>query len=285
MMRMHKKIRNQLYDYVRAELPESARTAIENHLKSCKRCSEELNSVRQALAILDVNVKHPSERRSDLYWQQFAQKVERRIKLESGDDAETSIFGQLLDALVVHRKPFGVGFASALALVLLAFGVWSLWLKNPVGEISLSGQTAERTSSAESTNVQKVTLETQAQDYLEQSKVLLIGLMNTDTKLLGGSGPILQREKEISRRLVDESAGLTAKLNDPSQRQLRELISDLQLILVQIANLGVKHDLPGVEIIKGGIEHNGILFKINLEQIQRTEKSTARSGQTVKRTT
>ena len=133
--------------------------------------------------------------------------------------------------------------------------------------------------------MQKAALESQAQDYLEQSKILLIGLMNTDTKSLRTSGPLLQREQEISRMLVSKSRDLTSKLNDPSQRRLRELISDLQLILVQIANLGTQHDVPGVEIIKGGIEHNDILFKINLEEIHRTSKSAAKNDKTVKRST
>ncbi len=40
-----------------------------------------------------------------------------------------------------------------------------------------------------------------------------------------------------------------------------------------------------MEIIKGGIEHNAILFKINLEQIQRTTRTAEKTGGNAKKTT
>ena len=283
-MRIHKTVQNQLYEYLRGELAEANQRAVEEHLATCKQCSQKLIALRTVTGLMDMHARRPSEQRNELYWQQFVQKVERRVELKEQDE-KASILRQLIDALVVHRKPFGVGFASAIAMVLVALGVWTTWLRSPVNQTAVPGHTQQQGAELESASAQNVALESQAQDYLEQSKVLLIGLVNTDPKMLEGRGPLLQREQEVSRKLMEQSAGLTSKLNDPSQRQLKELISDLQLILVQIANLGSRHDVPGVEIIKGGIEHNGILFKINLEQIQRSAKTARKSGQSVKRTT
>ncbi len=279
-MKSHGKIKTLLYSYLHAELSGTDRTAVESHLKVCSQCSAELKSLQEAAAMLDAHFKRPSESRSDLYWQQFTEKVERRIERES--EPEESFVHRVLDVFLVHRKPFGVGFATALVLVFIAIGAWNLWLKNPAIPPG-NGQTEEM-AGVGMTGVQNAALETQAQDYLEQSKVLLISLVNTDTKSLSGGSSALQKEKELSRKLVNESAMLTSKLNDPSQRQMKELIADLQLILVQIANLSNNQEAPGVEIIKGGIEHNGILFKINLEQIQRATKSSPRIKTNVKQT-
>ncbi len=232
--------------------------------------------------MLDTQIKRPSDLRSEMYWQQFAEKVERRTQQES--EPEESFVHQVLDAFLMHRKPFGVGFATALVLVLVAFGAWNLWLKNPGGQLAVEGQTAEETLGTSSVHAQHVALESQAQEYLEQSKVLLISFMNTDAKSLSKDGQVLQREQEISRKLVNESTFLTSRLDHPSQRQMKELITDLQLILVQIANLNAKQKASGIEIIKGGIEHNGILFKINLEQIQRATKSSTHNNGNVRQT-
>ncbi len=284
-MKSHRLVRKHLYEYLRSELPERERADIEAHLAGCSKCRDELDAIRVPASLLDEHVQRPSAKRGDLYWQQFATKVERRIEIEREDETAPSIVRQFLDALVVHRKPFGIGFASALMLMMIVFGVWSVWLRTPVPQQFASEQTSGTTITNGSANIQKVSVESRAQDYLEQSKILLIGLMNTDMKNLSASKPMLQREREISRQLVSESAVLTSSLNDPSQRRLKELISDLQLILVQIANLGTERDLPGVEIIKGGIDHNDIIFKINLEQIHRTTKSAGKTGETAKRTT
>jgi hypothetical protein len=284
-MKSHRKINRKLYEYLRGEMSDADRLAVESHCSTCKQCSAELAALKKTVDLLDANLKRPSEHRGELYWQQFAEKVERRIEEESQQDTAPSIVQQVLDALTVHRKPFGIGFASALTLVMIAFGIWSLWIKNPAPELAVTEQATRQIREKGGVNVQKAALESRAQDYLDQSKVLLIGLMNTDIKSLGTSGTMLQRQQEISRKLVSESGALTAALTDPSQRRLRELISDLQLILVQIANLSAGHDVQGLEIVKGGIEHNNILFKINLEEIQRATKSTAPHGKTVKPTT
>jgi hypothetical protein len=273
-----------LYEYHRGEVSDQLRTEIESHLSVCKRCLGELESLREATKLLDSNLSRPSEYRNELYWQHFADKVDRRIESDARDTKDGSIIQQILEAFTQHRKPFGIGFASALTIVMIAFGVWRMWLRNPEPQETASYKTTHEASTHESVHAQKVSMDLRAQDYLEQSKVLLIGLMNTDTKSLASSGMLLRREQEVSRQLVAESGDITSKLNDPSQRRMKELISDLQLILIQIANLGTRHDLPGVEIIKGGIEHNDILFKINLEEIQRSSKSVVKRDKTVNKT-
>jgi hypothetical protein len=283
-MKSHRFVKNHLYEYHRGELTERDRRDVEAHLVGCGNCRSELEAVRDSALFLDQHGKRPSEQRGELYWQQFAAKVERRIESEREEEAAPSIVRQLLDAFVLHRKPFGIGFASALTLMMIAFGVWNVWFKESSSQQAVSERTSMESVGGEPARVRNVSVETRAQDYLEQSKVLLIGLMNTDAKSLSSSTPVLQRERELSRKLVSESAVLTASLNDPSQRRVKELISDLQLILVQIANLGTERDLRGVEIIKGGIEHKDIIFKINLEEIQRTTASAVKTGGTAKKT-
>ncbi len=281
-MKSHNRVKKLLYEFLRGELSDADRNAVESHVAICKECSEELSALREAALLLDANITRPSDTRNDLYWQQFTENVGRRIERES--KTEASIVQQILDAFLIHRKPFGVGFAAALVLVALAIGTWNLWLRSPERSAPVEGQAVEEIVGTGPVNARNAALESRAQNYLEQSKVLLIGLINTDSRSHGADSPLLQREKEISRRLVNESALITSKLNDPSQRQMKELITDLQLILVQIANLSVKQETPGIEIIKGGIEHNGILFRINLEQIQRATKPSERGKKNMKQT-
>jgi hypothetical protein len=240
--------------------------------------------LRQTTELMS-GMARPSERRPEMYRQQFGGRLERRIEQDkTQEDDGRSFVSKLLETFTEHRKPFGIGFASALTLMMIAFGVWSVWFKTPaLGPFD--PQTVSRQGIGPA-DFQNVSLDSRVGDYLEQSRVLLIGLMNSDTKSFGGSKPQFVREREISRLLVRESEDLTTKLNDPSQRRLKELVSDLQVILIQIANLEVSHNTPGVEIVKGGIEHKDILFKINLEEIQRmTRLAPAKeSGESVKPT-
>jgi hypothetical protein len=276
-MKTHRTIQKNLYDYLRNELSAEDRRAIDVHVKSCAACAGELQSMRTAMDLLTQKARRPSEHRSEMYWQQFAEKVERRIQTESTEEEPQSFVGRLLDLLVENRKPFSFGFASALSLIVLAFAVWSLWIKVPAPN-QIASDSAGRRSNELQANIQKTAMEVRAADYLEQSKVLLIGIMNTDTKSLVESKSLLQRQREMSRTLVRESQEISSGLTDPSQQRLRELVSDLGLILVQIANLETEHSVQGVEIVKGGVERNGILFKINLEEMQRAMQSSRDKG-------
>jgi hypothetical protein len=277
-MTSHRSTQKNLFAYIKDELPQKDRRIIELHLQSCKDCSDELQSLQATLSRLTDKVKRPSSQRSELYWQQFADKVERRLQDEPVGEAAPSFIGRLLDALVENRKPFGVGFASALSLLILAFAVWSMWIKAPEGDRLASGSLDHNGAHEIRPNIQKTAMEVRADEYLEQSKVLLIGIVNADPQSLVGSRPLLQRQREESKKLVRESEAISAGLTDPSQRRLKELVSDLGVILLQIANLESKHGAQGVEIVRSGVERNGILFKINLEEMQRSRQSSNNKG-------
>jgi hypothetical protein len=276
-MRTHRTIQKNLYGYLRGELSAEDQQAIENHLKSCMVCGKELQSLREATDLLTQKIGRPSEHRSELYWQQFAEKVERRIQTQSSEEVTSSFVGRLLDLLVENRKPVGFGFASALSLMVLAFAVWSLWIKAPLPEQIASDSAGQRANGLRN-DVQRSSMELRADNYLEQSKMLLIGIMNTETKSLVESKSTFERQRAMSRVLVRESQEISSGLTDPSQQQLRDLVSDLGLILIQIANLESKQSVEGVEIVKGGVERNGILFKINLEEIQRASQPSRNKG-------
>lgn len=277
-MTSHRSIQKNFFGYIKDELPQKDRRTIEVHLQSCKACSDELQSLQATLSQLTDKVKRPSNQRSEMYWQQFADKVERRLQDETVGEATSSFVGRLLDALLENRKPFGVGFVSALSLIILAFAVWSLWMKPPEGDRFASGRPDIGGAQEIRANIQKTAMEVRADEYLEQAKVLLIGIVNADPQSLVSSRPLLQREREESQKLVRESEEISAGLTDPSQRRLKELVSDLGVILLQIANLESKHGAQGVEIVRSGVERNGILFKINLEEMQRTRPSSDKKG-------
>ena len=193
-MKTHRTIQKNLYEYLKGELSTEDRRAVETHLKSCSVCAGELESMRAAMDLITLKSRRPSTHRSELYWQQFAAKVERRIQTSSTEEDAQSFVGRLMDMLVEHRKPFSFGFASALSLAVLAFAVWSLWIKVPSAD-QIASDSAGRPSGGFQTNIQKTAMEVRAADYLEQSKVLLIGIMNTDTKSLVESKSLMQRQR------------------------------------------------------------------------------------------
>lgn len=106
----------------------------------------------------------------------------------------------------------------------------------------------------------------EALDYLERSRNLLIGVTNLDESQSASLD--LRRHQEVSRELYNKGNTLTVSLSRPSQQQLRQLVQQLQIILLQLSNAGVGDGRPAVEIVRQGIDSKSIIFKINLEAIR-----------------
>jgi hypothetical protein len=98
--------------------------------------------------------------------------------------------------------------------------------------------------------------------------MLLLGLVNFDSDSEDAYALNLPYQKQISQNLVNEASFLKEELDAPAHQQLRDLIEDLEIILLQIANLESEHDLSGIELVKSGVDRRGILLKINLEEMQ-----------------
>ena len=83
--------------------------------------------------------------------------------------------------------------------------------------------------------------------------------------------PNFDRKREAANTLVDDAAILKASLKRSEEAQLYMLIEELEKVLLQIANLEMQEDVPGIEMIQEGIEGRALLLKINLETMKRME--------------
>jgi hypothetical protein len=156
------------------------------------------------------------------------------------------------------RPAVSFGLAGA-ALVAVGVILGQLMVRMPV---SLESGAFESDIAA----AERILLNEKALNYLERSKVLLLGIVNSAS---AGTAPVsLVKEQEVSRMLVSEAAALKNELSDADHRRMVQLINDLEVVLLQIANLEAQKDFPALEIVRNGVERRGILLKINLEQMR-----------------
>ncbi len=107
----------------------------------------------------------------------------------------------------------------------------------------------------------------EASKYLERSKVILLGITNFDPSKEDDEVVSLQYMKKISKQLAAQGVVLKDDLRDPSQQELKRLVTNLEIIMLQIANLETKHDANGIELIKDLVNNKGIFLKINIQQL------------------
>jgi hypothetical protein len=92
------------------------------------------------------------------------------------------------------------------------------------------------------------------------------------------AGLSLSSERKLSRDLLLETNALKRDLQNSREEQLLDLVSQLEIILLQIANLREAHASVGLELARSGIEEQALLFRINLEEMRRASERISKSS-------
>lgn len=112
-----------------------------------------------------------------------------------------------------------------------------------------------------------------ADDFIDRSRVLMLGLVNYGPETNDTYALDLGGKKAASRKLMAQAPAIKKALKASGQRRLRELVSEMEMILLQIANLESDQDLDGVELVKQGVDQKGIFMKINLDRMSREART------------
>ncbi|MBN4056134.1 hypothetical protein JYT20_00260 [Rhodothermus sp. AH-315-K08] len=133
-------------------------------------------------------------------------------------------------------------------------------------------------------DAEMIAVEARAFSYLDRSKILLLGVVNFDPATEDPASLGSPHRSRLAQNLLQEASFLKTRLSRSDQQRLRALVGELEVILLQLANLEERVDIPDIEIVRDGVDRNAILFKIDLEEMRRsldalapTETSSART--------
>jgi len=240
------------------ELRPAEREVFDAHVRSCPDCASEYSVLGATLRVMDARRRpDPGPEFWDGYWDRLKTKMKREEAVMPRSvpfAARVSRFFSLLPRWL-HQA------AAGAALVVLGILIGRLLLA-PRGGISPLETSAGTTALAVSTAP-----EVRAQKYIERSELLLLGLVNYNPKTDDLYALDMPRKKAISRDLVSQAEDIQGSLTDPRQKRLRELVSDLRVIMMQIANLGAGSDVEGVELVQQGVRQKDIFLKIDLTRM------------------
>ena len=256
--RIHEMMAGALYD----DLDEDQRGLFNAHVQSCPECARLYRQMAETLRIMNART---TTERDEAFWAGYWERLAAHLETDQRQ-RQTALRKRLYPERRVWF-PYPVlraGAIAALVLVGIFLGRW-IWTEErpsssgPDAAISIPGQA----------NAASALLEDRTQSYLQKSKVLLLALANFDPYTEDAATLNLQRQKRISESLVQEAAYLKTALADPAETRLKELVGDLEVILLQIANLEDEYDLEAVEMIQRGANKQGVLFRIDLSEISR----------------
>ena len=248
--------KDRMIEALYGELDRAEKERFDDHLRSCPECASEYSALGATLKLMDKRERpDPGPEFWDGYWD----RLSRRMLWEATDEGRSPSLAARFVRVFSRLPRWSLQAAGAAALLLVGILIGSR-LINPSGE-GAGVETA--TVSAPSGAV------AQAANYIERSKVLLLGLVNHDPATEDAYAFDLGGKKAMSRELAAQAPAIRGALNERGQKRLRDLVSDLEIIMMQIANLESGQDVEGVELIKQGVDRRGIFLKIDLDRMGR----------------
>jgi len=202
------------------------------------------------------------------YWDGYYDRLVDRMARETLWTQATTGLRESWGRLTAWRAPVWA-LQGVAAVLLLAVGVWMGRSLNgpPAGPAQPQpNHTTTGTAVLQPAEIQPAAL--QARQYLNRSKILLLGLVNVDAGAVQPAMLNLPRQREMARGLLQDAEPLRNALDEAGERRLRELVGDLEVILLQIANLEADADVPAIEMVQSGVEQKSLLLKINLEELR-----------------
>jgi hypothetical protein len=247
----HGEARTLMYEYVQGELQIAQAHSLEEHVARCNKCYGELQLVKESIRIISVRPEKPSDERSPEFWARFVETVEQRTESEKTRPAELNPIWDEIWSMITFRRSLVLGAVGVAAVAVIALFVWT----------SVPGIHVDEQPVMVVGGVKADSVRLELANYFRTSKILLVGISNIS--LERGEHIDLSAEKQAARKLVQQARYLDNRVADERSHQL---IKALERILLELANMEQKADLPDVEIVRSGIHQENMLFKIRMAE-------------------
>ncbi len=211
---------------------------VERHLAACAECRAEFARVQSMLQRIEpLEVPEPAAGFEEKTW----------LNLRDRLPEKSGFLKRLL-----RPSPPKWAFAGVMALLLAAAFLAGRFWPRQVQPIAQQQPPAQ-------VNPQRVIL-VAVGDHLERSQMLLVEIMNADTK-----GPInFSGEQAEARELLDSNHLYRVSAQQTGDPQVARLLDQLGRVLAEIAN-GPAEVSPGdLEQVRHTIQSEGLLFKVRV---------------------
>lgn len=252
-----------LYDYLEGTLSTADRAGLEEHLPRCRRCRRDLEELRESTALLAPARAARQEPTAQPAWDEMVESILRSTtvldRFGASPPRPPLLTGMGL-WLSAHRSRATVGVSVAVAVALL---VAFLMPERPEEPDLLHAEVGQIADSLMNARVAR---------YLGTSRVLLTGLANGSAQDIPMD---LVAERRTSRELLTEARYLRRQ---PLDQYSAGVISDVERIMLTMANLPEKDPEEDLRIIQQGVDHRNLLFRVRMAEQAYRSRTFARTA-------
>ena len=246
-----KKCREHMIEALYGELAPVDKDLYDRHLAACPECAAEHAALAETLRLMDKRERpDPGPEFWDGYWD----RLSRRMLWEATEEGRGPSLAARIGRLFARLPRWSYQTAGAAALLLVGILIGSR-LIGPSGTATTG---APATTAAVSAPVRPGPSSRPA--ILSSGPRSCSSGWSTSTRPSRTPTPSTWAGRKPSPASWPTKPRPSARgSTSPARRRLRELVTDLEVIMMQIANLEAGQDVDGVELIKQGVDRQGHL--------------------------
>lgn len=254
-----KDIQRNLSDYLEKKVSDSQKSKFEEHLQQCANCRAELDALKTVISEASILERVAAP---DSLWTRIESELDF---VDAAIPVKTSKhFSELWDRF---EEAFRIPIPAIKTIGVLAILLIGIFLGRNFFPARESANLAHQTDVQ---GAETELISQRADRYFEKSKILFLGIVNAETRR--EENPNWSTEKRVAQNLVKEAAFLKDGLSQMRNERIKQLVEELELILLEIAHLEEQHNVENIELIKSGIDRKGLLLKINLHDLSANQR-------------
>jgi hypothetical protein len=224
---------------------------VRRHLSDCPDCQAKFERVQAVLTQIEpTEVPEPPEVFEEKTWLNLRDRLTRQPGSLRGWLVAPTKWG--VPAVPRFWARWGRKWALAASLTVLLAAAFLAGRYGRIGNVASPSNVA-------TVNPERVVL-VAVGDHLERSQILLVEIMNSDTK----GGVDLTTEQRQARDLLDANHLYRVSAQQAGDPAVAGLLDDLGRVLTEIANAPSELTAADLQAIRGRIQAQGLLFKIRV---------------------
>lgn len=255
-----RRFRKNISLYLAGELDDEQGRSLENHLRSCSQCREELEELECMLEATSVIKKEIEKSREEINWNQLSDRISEAVFEDNRQERKAgSMFKKLgSTSLPLLLKPLSVGLLAGL---IIGAVVTYLIISNPGMEESMG--TEIHVSPALIDRVELQMAKQSALDYLDRSQLLLLDFLQASPQDIHD---FWHQEQTVyqARELLRQKRYINPQLEKIQMIKAKQICDQIEFLFYEL--IAVSEDLSpeNLKKIQEFISNKQLILKINL---------------------
>ncbi len=249
---------------------------IDEHLKTCLKCSSELKENTAMLSGITINeYKEPRQE----FWDNYLTNLNDRMQsegllqedklLNKSDKIKKIIYKISNWFKSISASRWALQGSAVIVLLLIGVLIGRNYFAPVIPSTNEKSQFEKNILIANNPGPKQAILQ-RTSNFIDRSRVILLAIDNFDLEKEDSEVINLFNQQRVSRNLVKQAALIKEDLSNFKQHRLKALIGDLEIILLQIANIDSGSEMETIKLVKGNKYIHGMLYRIRINDLRRS---------------